>query len=461
MQLASTSPNFMWVTSTGAINYVDVSDGQFKRVAHLLSPGTKNIPPQLLDKILREKFSSIEKIEEIVKNELGVDWTRITNNIYSLVDKNNVLYASAGANKVFAYGLTDASKPSAGIKILRTLDFSDTLKKVAEGSSESLKQYGARIAALNMTYDGKLIVVSNRSVTVLETNFEGPQQTIEFGKDEFISNSIAVDDKNGIYIASDKMMHKVVWTGSKLSTDEKDGARSAPYQSGTEPPSVKLGIGTGSTPTLMGFGQDSDKLVVITNGADRMNLVAFWRDEIPKDFKQIEGAKSKRIAGQIPVTAGLSPLPKYIQSEQSVVVDEYGAFVVNNIRKEGRKDKLVDVLAGGPVFTPGTGVERFEWDVKQHQWRSIWSRGDVISASMVPAVSTSSGIVFVNGYTSKDGWELTGLDWKTGKTVHRSIFGQDNLGNGAYALIQFLSNGDLLFNSVGGAIRVHYPTASH
>jgi hypothetical protein len=92
----------------------------------------------------------------------------------------------------------------------------------------------------------------------------------------------------------------------------------------------------------------------------------------------------------------------------------------------------------------------FEWDSVQNQWRSVWSRGDVVSTSMVPAVSIPSNIVFVNGYTARDGWELTGLDWSTGRTVHRSIFGQDNLGNGAYAIVQVLQNGDALFNSVGG-----------
>jgi len=37
--------------------------------------------------------------------------------------------------------------------------------------------------------------------------------------------------------------------------------------------------------------------------------------------------------------------------------------------------------------------------------------------------------------------------------VHRTIFGQSNLGNGAYALIEGPPNGDLLFNSVGGPLR--------
>ena len=95
-----------------------------------------------------------------------------------------------------------------------------------------------------------------------------------------------------------------------------------------------------------------------------------------------------------------------------------------------------------------------EWDVKTHAWKSVWTRNDVVSISMVPAVSGPSNIVFVNGYTKQDGWEVTGMDWETGKTDTRVIFGQNNLGNGAYAIIQFLENGDLLFNSVGGPTRV-------
>ena len=164
--------------------------------------------------------------------------------------------------------------------MLRTLDFNDTLKKVAEGGSAIFKQYGARIVGVNATYDGKLLILTNRSISVAERSFQGALQTVELGRNEYISNSMAVDDGNGIYVAGDEAVYKVVWTGSKLSTSESDGAWSSPYDTGHEPPSVKFGKGTGSTPTLMGFGDDKDKLVVITDGADRMKVVAFWRDQI-------------------------------------------------------------------------------------------------------------------------------------------------------------------------------------
>ena len=52
-----------------------------------------------------------------------------------------------------------------------------------------------------------------------------------------------------------------------------------------------------------------------------MKVVAFWREQIPTDFQQKPGTKSRRIAGQIQITCGLLPLPEFIQSEQSVVVN--------------------------------------------------------------------------------------------------------------------------------------------
>lgn len=63
-----------------------------------------------------------------------------------------------------------------------------------------------------------------------------------------------------------------------------------------------------------------------------MRLTAFWRDEIPEEAEQI--------SGKIPVTCGFSPLPEWIQSEQSVVVSGYGAFVVNNMLENVSQDLI-------------------------------------------------------------------------------------------------------------------------
>jgi hypothetical protein len=80
------------------------------------------------------------------------------------VDNENTFYASSADGKIHAYGLIGPANPSAGIKVQRTLDFNDTLKKVAESGSAALKQYGARIVGVNATYDGKRLILTNRSI---------------------------------------------------------------------------------------------------------------------------------------------------------------------------------------------------------------------------------------------------------------------------------------------------------
>lgn len=441
--MASTSPNYMWGASTQNVSYIDVSNGEFKEVANYDDPAGKKFPDGKLDKLLAKKFASLSDVENIAQKELGMNETNIFSNIYVLVDKDNVLY-SVYQRTVRAYGLVDPAKPQAGIKLLRSVDLTSQM-------SAGERYFGC---LLSITYDGKLIVLGPQSMRILDRENFKILSTVQFGKDEIITNSVAVDEKNGIYVASDKIMHKVVWTGEKLSTASADGAWESPYDYGQQPPSVKFGKGTGSTPTLMGFGNDKDKLVVITDGSNHMKITAFWRDEIPSDAKPVSGAKSPRIAGELAITCGLNPAPAFVQSEQSVVVKGYGAFVVNNVREAGAKDRLVDVLAGGPVLAPAKGVERVQWDVAKHSFKSVWTRNDVVSISTVPTMSGPSNIVFVNGYYAKSGWEVTGMDWNTGKTVFRTVFGQNNLGNGAYSIIQFMSNGDLLFNSVGGPTRV-------
>ncbi|MRH91409.1 hypothetical protein GFY24_28875 [Nocardia sp. SYP-A9097] len=449
MTLASTSPDYMWVSSTSGPRYVDVADGEFKEVASMDAPGIAPIPTPQLDQVLNQQFTDTAQIEgAIAQGWGGANWQRIANGVYAMVDKDNHFYFINQSAELIVFALKNNDKPEDGIEIIAQRDFKPML-------SNAMTTLGIpeTIVGADMTYDGHLVVLASRELYVMNRDLTGDPQVVRTGDDETISNSMAIDADGGIYFASDKVMRKAVWKNGKLSTDVADGAWSSPYDFGRQPPAVKFGIGTGSTPTLMGYGKDTDELVVITDGSDHMKLVAFWRNGIPDGFQQKPNTKSNRIADQIQVTAGLQNPPEFIQSEQSVVVNGYGAFVVQNIGAGGSPDRLVDVLANGPVAEPPHGMQRFEWDPKAHQWNSAWTRGDVVSTSMVPAVSAGEGIVFVNGYSKADGWEVTGLDWKTGETVHRTIFGQSNLGNGAYAIVEAFPNGDLLFNSIGGPFR--------
>ncbi|MGV8109651.1 PASTA domain-containing protein [Methanospirillum sp.] len=455
--LASTQKDYMWGVGSDRVSYVYVGDGGLTEVAGF--EALEDATGGLIKAIPKENFQTFAKDTAVGMNTTTMDDSlmelfgkkyslRFGNGIYSVVDSENVLYTNYGSN-LYAFALSDPENPAAGITPRYVIKDIVTTIQGADHSAN------ARLFGLSMTYDGYLIVTFSNGVAVINRDLDiATASFYQFGDDEYVSNSLAVDENNGIYIASDKIMRKLVWNGTTISDVESDGAWSSIYTHSTQPPIIKVGIGTGSTPTLMGFGDD-DRLVLITDGAQQMNLVAFWRDEIP------EG--SERIAGQIPVTCGFTTLPDWIQSEQSVVVSGYGAFVVNNMPNSVSDDligqnKILQVSLMGPAYETSYGAERFEWNPEMNEWSSVWSRPDVSSTSMVPIHSDSGNMALINGYRSPGGWEILGLDWDTGETVHQTIFGDLNGGNGAYAILQYLEDSDALFNSFSGPIRIDYNT---
>lgn len=457
--LASTNKNYMWEVGSDRVSYVNVTDNNWTAVAkyEALADASNNSFPAVPDENFRTfgESSAVgmtqSEMDSSLKSLFGENYgDRWANGVYSVVDNENVLYTNFGQN-LYGFALNDPNNPSAGITPRYGLE--DVLIAIQGTNHPAV----VKIVGLSMTYDGHIIVAFSNGVAVIDRNLDPASASFyRFADTEFMTNSLAVDEDNGIYAASDSVMHKLVWTGTTLSDDEADGAWSQEYTNSEQPPMIKMGKGTGSTPTLMGFGDDEDKLVIITDGAKQMKLVAFWRDDIP------EG--SERIAGQIPVTCNFTTLPEWIQTEQSVVVSGYGAFVVNNIPKNVSSDlvgqnKILQVSLMGPAYETSYGAERFQWNTSTNEWSSVWARSDVSSTSMVPIHSQSANMALINGYRS-DGWEVLGLDWDTGETIHQTIFGDVNFGNGAYAILQYLDNDDLIFNSFAGPIRIDYNKAT-
>lgn len=449
MTLSSTHPDYMWGMSSDRVSYIHIADGKFDRVAEY--PLSEAITPRTEEQLrqLTAHYNSVDELSAVAHEILGnvPQLAMMMSGNYVLCDKDNYVYSNIGTH-IARYCLKNPANPAEGIKMDASFDMSAVM-----GNSQML-------VGLVMTYDGYLVVAARNGIAVIDRRMSMTPVVKMLPEGQTLTNSVSVDEHNGIYVASNSttpgekgLMQKLVWTGSDLSDDPADGAWQASYDGGPQAPAIKMGFGTGSTPTLMGFGDNEDKLVVITDGAQRMKIVAFWRDEIPEDAIPVEGADA-RIAGQREITCGLPASTEWIQSEQSVVVAGYGAFVVNNVVASPVSDKIVGVLALGPLVTPPSGVERLEWNPQTNKWASVWTRSDVHSLSMIPAVSTASNMVFINGYTQSEGWDVMGLDWNSGSTLHRIVFGQNNRGNGAYAILQYLENGDLLFNSVSGPFRV-------
>jgi hypothetical protein len=336
--------------------------------------------------------------------------------VYYALDSDNTLYVG-GADSVIAYG--DDGQRGSPITVKREW-------------SRPANVTGSFVG-VNMTFDGRLALVTDEGWIVVVTRDFQHYDAIQIpgaegaaahnaavraagsrpGAADFVRNSLAVDTDGGIYVASFDHLDKVMWTGKRLSNDAADGAWSVPYLDGT-------GNGTGATPALMGFGKGHDHLVVITDGEPLMNVVAFWRDGIPKDWKQLPGTPDRRIVGQVPANMG-DPSLRTIQTEQSVVVGGYGAFVVNNDPASipsGFPAVGARVLAGyagaDPAFTPH-GVQKVAWDPERRRLATAWTNRSVTSANAVPVVSTGSNVVYTVGVRGGK-WALEGIDWTTGKS---------------------------------------------
>ncbi len=345
---------------------------------------------------------------------------RDLSSVYTVLGSDNTYYIADKTGSITAYGDADPSDPSSPIVEKAVFRFPETVTGLAVG--------------MNMTFDGWLIVPTEHGYLVAVSrdlkdhrvvrmlHSEGAEdkatRTTGYG---WVRNGVAIDDRGGLYVASQEHMHKVVWTGDQLSTDPADGAWTALYLNG-------WGHGTGATPTLMGFG-DEDRFVVITDGEPLMNVVLFWRDAISEDWRTLEGAPDRRIAGMLPADMG-DPDLKEIQSEQSVVVAGYGALVVNNVPRNApwylpsrARSLLVSYLGSNPRYQP-YGVQKFEWDSATRALREAWVNREVSSPSCVPVVSYPSERVYLIG-ARHNRWTLEALEWDDGRSAfHTSIGGQ-------------------------------------
>ncbi len=338
--------------------------------------------------------------------------------VYTLLDADNTYYIADKNGVVTAYGDADPTDPASPI--------------VVRGSFRMPEEATGFTVGMNMTYDGWLIVPTEHGFVVavsrdLSQSFVGRLLHSEGAADKatkptgygWVRNGAAVDKDGGIYIASQAHMHKLVWTGQGFSTDPKTGAWSVPYLN-------SWGHGTGATPSLMGFGEE-DQFVVITDGEPLMNVVLFWRNGIPDDWTTLPGAPHRRIAGMQPADMGNQGL-KEVQSEQAVVVAGYGALVVNNEPRDApwwlpsRAHRLlVSYLGSAPAHQP-YGVQKFEWNPETRQFTEAWVNTSVSSPSCVPIVSHDSDRVYLIGARSNR-WTLEVLEWSSGESAYHSVIG--------------------------------------
>jgi hypothetical protein len=383
---------------------------------------------------------------ELREGEAG----RGASGIYPVLGSDGVFYQPL-LNKIIAYGDAVEGDRNSDIAIKREYTL----------PPDQLQVEWDKIIGLTMLYDGRLAFVTNYGlVGVVTRDFSDAkylQITGEDGELEWVFNNITSDEHGGIYIVSHKRMHRVQWTGSTLTFDEAAGAWSAPYGTGNDNPlPVQSLAGSGSTPSLMGTRVDDDRFVVITDGEQIMNIVLFWRDDIPQDWEQIPGADSRRIAAQVPVTFGKDGLERSF-SDQSVLVRGYGAFVVNNELTEYGDQLVTNIFTSGMKGIQPFGSEKFEWDTQTRTMTSVWTN-QISFPNAIPCMSEGTGLIYSIGARDlgedENTWTLEAVNWDTGASEWFLPIGELGRHNSAFAAVEVVEDRMVYYGTFFGLQRI-------
>lgn len=465
-----------WNTNNNRVTKIRIDGGRWEALAWRPIDGMKLLSAAAVEAHLQafDAARSEAELRAYLANKLPfyAETEGREAGVYSLTDERGQFYVLT-RHDIQVFCQADPTDPHSAVVLLRKWAIPSAVKREAEaralllarldrsgmGGNPDFRRGVAQMRdiplGINMTYDGHLVFsMVGGSVVVVDRDFRRPPQVVKVAG-ELFTNSLSVDPDGGIYAVGDRRMHKFVWRKGRLSDRARDGAWSAPYDLTETPlPGVRGGgTGSGTTATLMGFGPGEDRLVVIADGQPRMNLVAFWRDAIPRDARQQPGTASPRIAGQIAVRMGGVEAP-FIQTEASVGVAGPYAFVVNGMAPENIKPDLDNLLVQGPFKTPPRGIEMLRWDHDANRWDSLWARPDISTpAAIIPVLSTVSRQAYVLGWDA-DGWNVSGFDFDSGRTETRMVLGRSQQFNGAWGVLQLLPDGDVFIPGIAGPVRV-------
>jgi hypothetical protein len=307
-------------------------------------------------------------------------------------------------------------------------------------------------AAFVVSYDGYIVFLTDDGmIAALRANDFGRLVTFDLkaalGGEFDLHNNYPMDERGGLYFTTGQTMVKVRWTGNGFNLEW-----SAPYDfRGPGCPKENPGrvrdviavargqpcTGSGSTPTLVGT-DGMDKLVVVTDGHQPKNhMVAFWRDEIPADWRGLPGF-DRRVAA---VTALPYSTP-----------DGPGFSNENSPTASGYEIASAQWNGFAPPCDPVRGVQKLRWDPATRTMPVVWAT-DRINFNNVLTYSAGSGLVYGSGRRGCT-YYFWGLDWRTGEVRLEIPLGDD---------ARFLDQGNsvtldddrsVYFGSARGIVRV-------
>ena len=311
-----------------------------------------------------------------------------------------------------------------GLELVRDYDLSGV---VAQGDG---------IISALPDWDGRLWFASVRGIVGWVDPASGEITSRSLG--EGITNSFAVDDKGGVYIASDRALYRFDAAKGNVQETWRVGYDSVGV--------VKPGqsdAGTGTTPTLMG-----SKYVAITDNADPMQIVVVRRDAVLRSGKKPKGKHRRRPKRR--VVCRHDVFAKGAGSTDQSLIGAGRAIVVeNNFGYTGPLSTMNGV-------TTEPGLERVDIRKKGRGCRTIW-HSEERAPSVVPKLSLANGIVYT--YTKPqrsddlDAWYLTAVDFHSGQTLWSRLAGTGLGYNNNFAPVTLIPDGTAYVGVLGGITR--------
>ena len=367
---------------------------------------------------------------------------------YSLVDRDGVYYVPRGPS-IESFRDANPGEIDSPIAEAQAFTVPEDLRQSADDS----------IVGINMTYDGRIVFLTRRGlVGSLSRQLDDFVWLRIAAAEDEISNSIAVDESGGIFVVTNREMKRVQWDGGELSL-----SWSVPYRTHDVRSNGRLGTGSGTTPTLVGVGQQ-DKFVVISDGQSLMHMILCWRNEIPADWTGLPG-RDRRIAAEVPITFG-DPDARRSTTEQSLTVRGYGIVAVSNLY--GKLSPLMRQLvrrrlgndihnatiyrSNRPEIAP-YGIEKFEWNPATRQLDSVWANRSLSCPNGIPTMSAATGLFYCMG--QREGrWTLEAVNWATGESVFHQPLSRGSKSNSFYAATEIAAAGTILTGTYGGILKL-------
>lgn len=218
-------------------------------------------------------------------------------------------------------------------------------------------------------------------------------------------NAFPIDENNSIYIVTTSRLICFNWDGASLSK-----AWEAAYDFVNDGPTGSFAEGSGTTPSLMGWGEGKDQLVVLADGHTQNNLVAFWRN-LPSDWTGIPG-EDIRLAGKIQIPNASSFNNTFQSIENSPTVHDYSVAIAQFNGFLGYDCDNVK------------GVQKFTWDQTLNRFQLDWTN-DQLNMNGVLTYSSGANLLYGSGKEEDCNYYYYGLDWNTGDLAIRQLLGPE------------------------------------